>query len=431
VTLFEDRHLGGTCLNEGCIPTKVFCRHAEIIDTLKEADKLGLDGLQYSLDFGKITQRKQEVVGQLRSGVELLMKTPGITVVNSRAVIAGIDGDMKVVRAGNEDYEAGSVIIATGSVPKMLRLEHDLPDTVVNSSGLLDITEVPRRLCIIGAGVIGMEFASCFNAFGSKVSVVEFLKECLPSLDSDIAKRLRQTISKKGVDFYMQSGVRDIVKNDDGTTRVIFERKGKIEEIEADLVLMATGRAPQSSDVFSIGFQEETRDEITIDRGAILVDDNMMTGLGGIYAIGDVNGRCMLAHAAEFQARRAVNHILGKDDDIRLDIIPSAVFTSPEAASVGKTEDQCKDEGIAYTVGKSFYRSNGKAVAMMETDGMLKLISETDSGRIIGCHVYGAHAADLAQEASVLMCKDATVADLAAMVHAHPTISEILLEAAL
>ena len=274
------------------------------------------------------------------------------------------------------------------------------------------MTTLPKRLCIIGAGVIGMEFASVFNRFGSEVTVIEYLKECLPMVDSDIAKRLRKLLEKRGITFRMKTAV------------------STLADIDADVILMATGRKPCTD-----GLHLEAAGITLNANGTIPVDNNyQVTPLTShlspltsqIYAIGDVNGRQMLAHAAEFQGKRVVNHIVGKTDTIRFDIMPAAIFTEPEVACVGLSEDQCKAQGIDYQCRKSFWRANGKALAMNETEGMLKLLSSTD-GHIMGCHAFGTHAADLVQEVSVLMCKDATVDELDDMIHIHPTLSELII----
>jgi dihydrolipoamide dehydrogenase len=276
---------------------------------------------------------------------------------------------------------------------------------------LLNLDTLPKRLAIIGAGVIGMEFASVFHRFGAEVTVIEYLKECLPALDSDIAKRLRKYLEKQGITFKMKTAVEDIAT------------------IDADVILMATGRKPRTE-----GLNLEALGITLTKQGAIEVNDNYQLStinsqLCHIYAIGDVNGKQMLAHAAEMQAVRAVNHILGKQDGICFDIMPAAIFTEPEAACVGPTEDQLKAQGINFTTKKSFWRANGKALAMNETEGLLKLFVGED-GLILGCHAYGAHAADMVQEVSVLMCKHTTIHELADMVHIHPTLSEILKNAA-
>ena len=415
VTIFEREHAGGTCLNCGCIPTKTLCKNAEVLDNLHEGETYGINNCSFDFDFSKAIERKQQVVETLRSGVETLMSMPGITLVKAEAQFK----DAKTVVANGVEYTADNIIVATGSRAKMLPIAGiDLPH-VVTSTEMLNLQSIPKRLVIVGAGVIGMEFASIFNSFGSEVTVVEFLKECLPALDSDIAKRLRQSISKKGVTFSMQSGVKEITP-----TGVVFERKGKEETVEADLVLIATGRAANSDglNLEAIG--------VNVERGAIVVDDNMKTNIDGVYAIGDVNARMMLAHAATFQGFRAVNHILGRKDDIRLDLVPSAIFTHPEAGCVGPTEDQLKESGVEYKCRKGYFRANGKALAMNETDGMVKLLSDKDD-KIIGCHVFGAHSADISQEVSCLIARETTIAQLRDMVHTHPTLGEIVWETAM
>ena len=396
VTVFEGDNVGGTCLNVGCIPTKTYV---------------------HSATFAEARERMSSVVPQLRGGVEGILSHPNITLVRER----GVFSDAHTVG----DYTAPHIIIATGSETKWLPIEGKDDPKVVDSTGLLNLDTLPKRLCIIGAGVIGMEFASVFNRFGSEVTVIEFLKECLPALDSDIAKRLRKQMEKEGITFNMQCAVKQIVDGE-----VFFEtKKGQTESVEADVILMATGRRPRTE-----GLNLEAAGITLAPNGAITVDENFQIVNGKLsdgkcYAIGDVNGRQMLAHAAEMQAIHAVNHILGKQDGICFDIMPAAIFTSPEAACVGPTEDQLKEQGIPYECKKSFWRANGKALAMGETEGMLKLFASPD-GLILGCHAYGAHSADIVQEVSVLMCKRTTLSELADMVHIHPTLSEILKSAA-
>lgn len=416
VVIFESAQVGGTCLNEGCIPTKSMARNAEIVQTLKESDLFGLDNLSYNFNFQQVIARKNEVLMQLRSGIDTLLSHPNVMLVKADAQFK----DAKTIVAAGEEYTADNIIVATGSVSKSLRLKEPASRPVLDSADLLSIDHLPKSLCIIGAGVIGMEFASIFSAFGTEVTVVEFLKECLPALDSDIAKRLRKVLEKRGVKFCLQCGVTAITS--DGVT--FADKKGKEQTVQAEEVLMAVGRAPRVFDHFqNAGFEYDART-------GIKVDENFETTVKGVYAIGDVNSRMMLAHAAEMQGIHVVNHILGHDDGIDLSIMPAAIFTNPEAACVGKTEDQLKAEGVEYECRKAFHRANGKALAMNEAEGMLKLLSEPGAGRILGCHAFGAHSADLVQEASSLMCRQTTVAQLRDMVHIHPTLSEILLTAA-
>lgn len=421
VTIIEKDQLGGTCLNAGCIPTKCLAHDAEVrIAALSSFDTLP------SLDFVKVMERKNGVLNQLREGINTLLNQPDINLIKGEAHFVSDH----IVEVGDRKIEAKNIIIATGSqakLPPFINREDylnspTLKRSVVTSTELLSIDELPKRLIIIGAGVIGMEFASAFAAFGCQVVVVEYMKECLPMIDSDIAKRLRKMLEKRGVTFYMQSAVEKVIpptEEDNVDTVVVFNKKDKEIKLEVDLVLIATGRQPN---VMDIGL-DSTNIEYSLK--GIPVDKNMETNINGVYAIGDVNARQMLAHAATFQGFRAVNHILSKQDNIRLEIMPSAIFTYPEAACVGKTEEQCKEAGIKYTIRKGFYRSNGKALSMNETEGMIKILIGED-GLILGGHAYGSHSADLIQELSALMNRDTTLDEICDIIHIHPTLSEIL-----
>ena len=381
VVIVEQDEVGGTCLNRGCIPTKTYV---------------------HSASFAEAFERQQQVVAQLRSGVEAILSQPGITLLRGHAEFVGAN----TVRVGEETIAAKNIIIATGSSAKMPPIEDINDPRVMTSTELLQLSAQPKRLCIIGAGVIGMEFASVFHRFGTEVTVIEFLKECLPMLDSDVAKRLRKLLEKRGITFKMKTAVQHMA------------------DLDADAILVATGRKANTE-----GLNLEAAGIALAPNGTIPVDDNYQIVNSKCYAIGDVNGRQMLAHAAEMQAMRVVNQIVGKSDGIRFDIMPAAIFTEPEAACVGPSEDQLKADGIAYQCRKSFWRANGKALAMNETEGLLKLFADTE-GRLLGCHAFGAHAADLVQEVSVLMCRDTTLSQLRDMVHIHPTLSEVLKTAA-
>ena len=409
VVIIEERHAGGTCLNEGCIPTKTLCHEVDVLETLKTVMPSA------KVDYGHVNQRLEEVIGQLRSGVEQLMAMPGITMVKGHATFK----DAHTVCVGNEEYSASKIIIATGSKPKMPPHADIDMNVVSTSTEMLQLNHVPESIAIVGAGVIGMEFASIFNSFGSKVTVIEFLKECLPAVDSDVAKRLRKQLEKRGISFSMQSAVKRI-----STEGVVFERKGKEDTVSAEIVLVATGRMPNTE-----GLNLEAAGVEYSPKG-ITTDDRMHTNVEGIYAIGDVNGKQMLAHAATMQGYMVVNEILGKQSGICLDIMPAAIFTRPEAACIGVSEDFCKEKGMEYTCRKAFFRSNGKALSMNETEGMLKIIAD-NNGKIIGCHCFGPHSADIVQEISVLMCRETTISQLADMVHIHPTLGEIIHDAAM
>ena len=409
VVIFEDADVGGTCLNVGCIPTKTYV---------------------HSATFAEARERMTQVVTQLRQGVEGILSHPNITLVREKGAFV----DASTVNG----YTAPHIIIATGSETKWLPIPGTDDPRVVDSTGLLQLDTLPRRLAIIGAGVIGMEFASVFHRFGSEVTVIEYLKECLPALDSDIAKRLRKQMEKEGITFHMQCGVKQIADGE-----MFFEdKKGNTQSVEADIILMATGRKPRTEglNLEALGLTLSPNAPLPADPTTFLIPPSTfhippstfhIPPSSKIYSLGDVNGRQMLAHAAEMQAVRIVNQILGKADAIDFNIMPAAIFTSPEAACVGPTEDQLKEQGVAYVCKKSFWRANGKALAMGETEGLLKLFITPPSegqggGLILGCHAYGAHAADIIQEVSVLMCKHTTVSELADMIHIHPTLSEIL-----
>lgn len=408
VAIVESNKAGGTCLNIGCIPTKSLAHDAELVNERQLSRELKAEA------FAKAMKRKEAVVDQLVSGVETLLAQPGITLLRGVASFK----DAHTVVVNDEEIVGKNIIIATGSLPKMPPIPGIDGENVISSTELLSLDKLPESLCIVGAGVIGMEFAYILNSFGCKVTVVEFLKECLSTMDGDIAKRLRKVLEKQGITFYFQSGVKRIEGN-----QVIFERKGKDQTIEAEKVLVATGRKANIDSLHLENTGVET------NRHGIVVDDNMRTNVEHIFAIGDCNARQMLAHAAMFQGFRAVNTILGKSDNIHLDIMPAAVFTQPEAASVGPTEEQLKENGTEFKTFKGFYRANGRALSMEATEGMLKLFTAPD-GKILGCQCYGAHAADMIQEVASLMNMDATVQQLADMVHIHPTLSEILQDAA-
>ena len=414
VTVVEEKHLGGTCLNEGCIPTKCLCHTAEQLDTVREM------GFDVPADFFTAAyERKNQVVGQLQSGIAALMKTPGVTFVEGRAEFGK---DAHTIVVGDEEIEAKNVMIATGSVTKFLPIEGAHLPGVLTSTEMLQLDEQPKRLCVIGGGVIGLEFASIFNSFGSEVTVVEFCKEVLPPFDKDIAKRLRMSLKKRGITFKTGCGVQKITQESDGLG-VHFEEKGAPVCVTADKVLMAVGRGAnlESMDFARVGIETSRR--------GVVVDDNLQTNVPGVYAVGDINGLCQLAHAATFQAYKALDAITGEATAINLDVIPSAVFTTPEAAMVGKTEEQLTEAGVSYKAHKAFYRACGKALAMGEDEGLVKLLAD-EEGHLLGAHILGAHASDLIHEATLLMQKNGTLHELATTVHAHPSLAEIVMLAA-
>ena len=446
VVLIESGHVGGTCLNEGCIPTKAFCRNAEVIDTLKEADAFGVSGLSYDFDFRSVSARKNAVVEQLRAGVEGLLGHKLITLVRGRAYFK----DQRTVAVFSQEsgesaeYTADYIIIATGSVPASLPIPGaDLPG-VLTSKEMLDLESVPRSLCVIGGGVIGLELASVFRSFGSEVTVLEYFKEILPRFDQDLSKRLKQSLGRRGIGICTQAqvtGITPVIPSSSSVIpseveesisyRITYTRKGKDETVEAEKVLMAVGR---KANVASLNLADAGI-EFTA-RGIVVDERTMQTNVPHIYAVGDVNGLMMLAHAATFQGIVALDHIMGIENSIDLSVMPAAVFTSPEAAAVGMTEEDCKAAGIPVRCLKSFFRANGKAVAMGQTDGFCKVIvsaapkdgesSPFAAGLVLGCHIYGPHASDIVQEACAMISRKATLEQFSAVIHAHPTLTEVL-----
>ena len=443
VVLIESGHVGGTCLNEGCIPTKSFCKNAEVLDGLREAEAFGITGLDYRFDFKSVTARKNAVVEQLRGGVEGLLGHKNITLVRGKAsfkdphtVIVDLTQNSHCEEQGDVAvYTADYIIIATGSVSASLPVPGaDLPG-ILTSREILDLEEVPQRLCVIGGGVIGLEFASVFRSFGSEVTVLEYCKDILPRFDTDLAKRLKQSLGKRGIAIETQAQVTGIAQDSGGGYSVTYVRKGKEETVEADKVLMAVGR---KANVASLNLAEIGMD--FTPRGILVDDRTMQTNIPHIYAVGDINGKMMLAHAATFQGIVALDHIMGQENGIDLSVMPAAVFTSPEAASVGMIEDECKEKGIAVKCLKSFFRANGKAVTMGETDGFCKLVVAAEPkegqetvftpGTILGCHLYGPHASDIVQEACALISRHATLDEFRDIIHTHPTLTEVLQSAA-
>lgn len=394
VTLINDGSLGGVCLNEGCIPTKTFCHYAG-----KE-------------EFAAAAERKEAVVNQLRNGVAYLLKNPHITIVGGKASFK----DAQTVVVNSEEYTAKDIIIATGSKPAILPIPGADSEIVLTSTDVLNLKELPECMCVIGGGVIGLEMASYLHRFGVEVTVLEYAPQVLPYFDAEISKRLRMLLAKRGIKIETDAQVTAI--DDEGF--VTYKKKDQEYNIECDKVLMAVGRTPNTADL------NLKAAGIAYNRKGIEVDDNMKTSVPHIYAIGDVNGKMMLAHVATFQGYRALNSIQRKTDKIKFNLVPAAVFTIPEIASVGLTEAQCDDEELDYKAVKVPFGAVGKAVAMGEPDGFCKLIIDNETRTILGCHIMGAHASDLIQEVVTMMNLGVTIDDAKDIIHAHPTLNEII-----
>lgn len=409
VAIVERDALGGTCLNRGCIPTKCLCASAETIHTVRNAAAFGVQADVAGFSFATAAGRMRQVVDGLREGVAAQLK--GSTLIQGEARLAA--GGSVIV--GERTLRAPKILIATGSRPASLPVPG--AGNTLTSDDVLALETLPASVAIIGAGVIGMEFASILASFGVAVTVIEYCKEILPPFDREVAKRLRSILSRQGIKIIVGAAVKEV--GEDGKSVTYAGKRGD-ETIQAEAVVMAVGRRP----VLPEGLAEAGV-ELT-DRGFIKVDARMRTSAPGIYAAGDCTGLCMLAHAATAQARIALADEGEELPDLA--VMPSAVFTTPELAMVGLTEEQCQARGIEYDTRKALYAANGKARAMGATDGFVKVITDrTPARRILGCHIIGAHASDLCAEAVALMSTDPSAARARArIIHGHPTLSEIL-----
>lgn len=405
VLIIERQHLGGTCLNRGCIPTKCLCAAADTLRTVRAAAEFGIATDEVTADYGVAVERMRAVVNGLREGVRASLSR--CTVIEGDAAITASGA----VRINGTEYTADRVLIATGSRPSSLPIPG--AELAITSDEFLCLNTLPKTVVIIGGGVIGIEFASILNAYGVEVRVVEYCKEILPPFDGEIAKRLRTALTRRGIQFNLGAAAKSIVRTDGGLA-VNFETKKGEESAEAEMVLMAVGRRAVLPDGLAVAGIEVDK------RGYIVVDNSFKTTRDRFYAVGDCNGRMMLAHAATAQAMRAVGV------NINLDAIPSAVFTAPEAAMVGLTTERCKALGLNFATSKGLFAANGKARAMGTADGLVKVVYDPDTRRLLGCHIVGPHAADLIQEAAIAIANGLSVDDIAHTIHAHPTLAEVV-----
>ena len=415
--IIEKEHFGGTCLNVGCIPTKALLRSAEALKEVKESAQFGVvdvDTSSAALDLKKVQARKKNVVSQLVGGVQGLLKGNGAVIENGEGKLI----DPHTVEVGGKKITAANVIIATGSQAKSLPIEISPEATVLTSTEMLDIDEAPESMVVIGGGVIGIEFAYFLATIGVKVSVVEFLDRILPMVDEEITTQVTGHLKELGIDIYTSAKVTEITADS-----VKFEKDGKVQELPAEQVLMAVGRGPSLAgiDTEALGIKTE--------RGAIVTDETLKTSVEGIYAIGDVNGKAMLAHTASMEGIVAVENICGEKAVMDYSKIPSAIYIQPEIASVGLTEKQAAEKYGKIKVGKFPLMANGKAKVAGEERGLVKVIAEARYGEIVGVHLYCIHATDMIAEAVVAMKLESTAEEVAMAIHPHPTVSEIMHEA--
>ncbi|KEI75782.1 dihydrolipoamide dehydrogenase [Clostridium botulinum B2 128] len=426
VTLIEKEKLGGTCLNIGCIPTKVLLHSSELLNEIKEARTLGIEvNNEVKINWTQLQNRKNTVVNTLVSGVSSLLEHNKVKVINGTAAFEG-KSSIKVTKdqGESENIQFDNVIISSGSVPFIPPIEGRELEGVIDSTGALSLDSIPKSMVIIGGGVIGIEFANIFNSLGCKVTVIEMLPYILPPVDREISEILKEKLKKDGIDIYNNCKVTKIENNNENLN-VSFEEDNDKLNIEAQKVLIAVGRRA------NIGNLNLESTGVSTEKGCILVNDNMETNIKGIYAIGDCTGKNMLAHVASDQGIIAVENIMGKNKKMDYKTVPACVYTKPELASVGLTEEQAKQKGVDYKVGKFPLIYNGKSLIMNDTEGFIKIIADKKYEEILGVHILGPRATDLITEAALALRLEATLAEIITTVHAHPTIGEAMKEAAL
>ena len=415
--------LGGTCLNVGCIPSKALL-HAS--HSLHEAEhnfaKMGLKGKSPSVDWKEMLAYKDDVIGQNTKGIEFLFKKNKVDWLKGWGSIPAA-GQVKV---GDEVHDAKHIVIASGSEPSSLPGVEVDEKVVVTSTGALELPKIPKKMVVIGAGVIGLEMGSVYARLGSEVTVVEFLDDITPGMDKDIQKTFQRTLKKQGLNFIMGAAVQNVdAKKTKATVNYKLRKDDSEHAIDADVVLVATGRRP-----FVDGLGLEAAGVKMTERGQIATD-HWKTSVPGIWAIGDVTEGPMLAHKAEDEGMAAAESIAGQAGHVNDDVIPGVIYTSPEVASVGKTEQELKEAGVDYKVGKFSFMGNGRAKAVFMGDGFVKILADKATDRVLGVHIMGPAAGELIHEACVLMEYGGSAEDLARTCHAHPTFSEAVREAAL
>jgi dihydrolipoamide dehydrogenase len=417
VALVEERDLGGTCLNRGCIPTKTLLHSSDLYRELGEAKKIGISVSDYEFQYKKMAKRKEKVVKTLRSGVSNLLSGNHVELLVGRAVMTGVH----TFRVGEEEIEADQMILATGSKPASIPIPGIDHPAVQNSDEVLELTECPESVIIIGGGVIGVEFATLFSDLGKAVTIVEMMPTILYGQDPDICRTMTDILTGRGVSVHTGAKVLEIA---DGTI-CRYEEEGEQKEAEAALIIVAAGRKPNSD---NMGLEEIG---IAMERGFIQVDDEMRTSVPNIYAIGDVTGKIQLAHVASAQGIvAAVNAAQGLHTDMDYSAVPSCIYTSPEIASVGMTMQQAEEAGYKVRCGRFNVSGNGRSLAVNNMDGFAKIVADADTDKILGVSVMAPYATEMIGEACTAIRYGLTAEQLANVIHAHPTVSEILMEAA-
>ena len=423
--IIEKNKVGGTCLNVGCIPTKALMKNVEILHYIDAGKKRGIKVKgELELDYAKAVKAKDKAVKQLVNGVTGLLGSNEITMYQGMGTVKA--GNKIEVAAENGDVETieyGKLILATGSSPKMPPIPGADLEGVMTSEGFLSITEVPEKLVVIGAGVIGCELATVFKAYGSQITMVEMMDKPVAILDSDVANYMEGILTQQGIDLKLGKQVKSIARNDAGSLDVtIADKDGNEEVVSGDKVLISIGRGPNVAGLDELGLETE--------RGYVVVNDKLETSAKDVYAIGDVTGKKLLAHVASEMGVVAAENAMGASKIMDLSIVPSCIYTIPEVGCVGMSEKEAKDAGYDVICGKFPLVACGKAIATGDTEGMFKIVADKKTRKVLGAHLVGKSATELVAEMAAYMKMNATVDDVVDTIHAHPTISESIAEAA-
>lgn len=418
--LIEKEDIGGVCLNKGCIPTKTLLKSAKVYEEIMNSQKFGIDikdKSSISINWDEMQKRKNQVVKQLTGGVKVLLEKNGVDVVKGYGEIV----DKNTLKVNEETIKTRNLIIATGASPRIPNIEGIKESMesgyVLTSKEILELEEIPKELIIIGGGVIGYEFAVLYNSLGTKVTILQRSSRILGKLDKDIREEMTRIIKKSGVDIVYNASVEKFDKD-----KVISSINGEKKIFQSDKILISMGTIPNAKGVERLG--------LDINKKGVVTNDKLETNVKGVYAIGDVNGRYMLAHVASAEGITAVENIMGKETKINYDRIPYCIYSFPEVGTVGLTEEEAKEKGHEVIISSFPLKANGKALAEGDSKGFIKIVADKQYGEVLGVHIIASHATDMIAEAVTTMELEGTVHELAKAIHPHPTLSEIVMEAA-
>jgi len=421
VCVIEKRDLGGTCVNRGCIPTKAILRSAHLFSEIKRAGEFGINVGEPTVEFAKVMERKSTITSNLSQGIEALLGSYNVHIIRGEGRIAkpGLV-EVKKQDGSVEQLDTTNIVVATGSEPGYIPLFREEAGNVINSDGVLSSIELPNSVIIIGGGVIGCEIGCMYNAFGVDVTIVEILPYILSTEDGQVARYMQGILARRGIQIFTRARITDAV--DDGEAVTINLESS--QTLKAEKAILCVGRARNSA---NIGFEDL---DVDIQRGRVMVNEKMETGVEGIYAIGDVSAPIQLAHVATAEGMVAVANCMGQNKTMNYDAVPSGIFTWPEIGSVGLRTERAREQGIRPKSGRFLFASSGRAASVGETEGFVKILADPETDKILGVHIIGDRATDLIHEAAVAMTHGLTTNELAEVIHSHPTMSESVMEAA-